>query len=177
MNAFEPMIEANCDPPPIRRLHPGEGPVFQALRLAAFAIDETCFASSLAEERAKPPGWFEDRVREGGLFIAERDGRALGMLGLALKTNAKEAHKGFIWSMFVLPEGRGQGLGAALMAAVLDHAAARGLESVHLAVVSTNAPAIAIYEAAGFERYGLEPRALKTAAGYTDDLLMWKRLL
>jgi ribosomal protein S18 acetylase RimI-like enzyme len=44
-------------------------------------------------------------------------------------------------------------------------------------MVSKNACAVALYQRAGFESYGLEPRALKTAAGvYTDDLLMWKLL-
>jgi len=64
----------------------------------------------------------------------------------------------------------------ALMAALLEEAQAR-FESVQLIVVSTNASAVALYQRAGFESYGLEPRALKTAAGvYTDDLLMWKLL-
>jgi ribosomal protein S18 acetylase RimI-like enzyme len=159
----------------IRRLSPGEGHVFQTLRIEAMRNDELSFASSLAEEQAKPAAWFEDRVLADGIFVAEVDGAAVGMVGMSPKASAKEAHKGFIYSMFVLPAGRGQGLGAALVEAVLAYAAER-VESVHLAVLSTNDTAIGLYERAGFERYGLEPRALKTGDRYTDDLLMWKRL-
>jgi ribosomal protein S18 acetylase RimI-like enzyme len=78
--------------------------------------------------------------------------------------------------MFVLPEARGKGVGQAMMAALLEESKAR-FESVQLIMVSKNACAVALYQRAGFESYGLEPRALKTAAGvYTDDLLMWKLL-
>jgi ribosomal protein S18 acetylase RimI-like enzyme len=62
------------------------------------------------------------------------------------------------------------------MAACLDYAR-DVVEIVQLVVVSTNAVAVALYEAAGFERYGFEPRALLQKDGrYTDDLHMWKRL-
>ncbi len=160
----------------IRRLQPGEGPVFQAIRLTAMHLDESSFGSTLAEEEAKPDSWFEDRVRADGVFVAEADGRILGMVAVGPKAPAKERHKGLVYSMFVLPEGRGRGLGAALMAACLDYAREVG-ESVQLVVVWTNTVAVSLYERAGFERYGFEPRALLQKDGrYTDDLHMWKRL-
>ncbi|MDO9335582.1 MAG: GNAT family N-acetyltransferase [Caulobacter sp.] len=160
----------------IRRLQPGEGPIFQAIRLTAMRLDESTFGSTLAEEEAKPDSWFEDRVRADGVFVAEADGQVVGMVAVGAKAPAKERHKGVVYSMFVLPDGRGRGLGAALMAACLDHAR-EVVEIVQLVVVSTNAVAVALYEAAGFERYGFEPRALlQTDGRYTDDLHMWKRL-
>lgn len=160
----------------IRRLQPGEGPLFQAIRLTAMRLDESTFGSTLAEEEAKPDSWFEERVRADGIFVAEADGKILGMIGVGPKAPAKERHKGVVYSMFVLPEGRGRGLGGALMAACLDYAR-EVVEIVQLVVVSTNSVAVSLYEGAGFERYGFEPRALHHADGrYTDDLHMWKRL-
>ena len=160
----------------IRRLQPGEGPVFQAIRLTAMRLDEVTFGSTLAEEEAKPASWFEERVRADGVFVAEADGQVLGMVAVGPKTPAKERHKGVVYSMFVLPEGRGRGLGGALMAACLDYAR-EVVEIVQLVVVSTNSVAVSLYEGAGFERYGFEPRALlQTDGRYTDDLHMWKRL-
>lgn len=160
----------------IRRLQPGEGPIFQAIRLTAMRLDEATFVSTLAEEQAKPDSWFEDRVAADGVFVAEADGRVLGMVAVGPKAAAKERHKGVIYSMFVLPEGRGKGIGGALMAACLDYAR-EVVEIVQLIVVSTNSVAVALYESAGFERFAFEPRALRHADGrYTDDLHMWKRL-
>ena len=160
----------------IQRLETGEGDVFRDIRLSAFRFAEDSFASSLAEELAKSTDWFETRVQQDAVFVARDAAGVLGVVGLSARTGSKEAHKGFVYSMFVLPEARGRGVGQALLAALIDEAKAR-FESIQLIVVSTNAPAIALYERAGFESYGLEPRALKTAAGvYTDDLLMWKPL-
>jgi hypothetical protein len=52
-------------------------------------------------------------------------------------------------------------------------AAARDLvEQVMLSVVEANETAIAMYERFGFHRYGTEPRALKSAAGYANQVLM-----
>lgn len=66
---------------------------------------------------------------------------------------------------------RGAGLGEALVARVLEHA--RGVvEEVRLSVVASNAAAVRLYEAAGFERYGLERRALKVAGRHHDEALM-----
>jgi ribosomal protein S18 acetylase RimI-like enzyme len=38
--------------------------------------------------------------------------------------------------------------------------------------VQDNAAAPALYRGLGFEAYGVEPRALKSAAGYADEVLM-----
>jgi ribosomal protein S18 acetylase RimI-like enzyme len=160
----------------VLRLEAGDGDVFRDIRLSAFRFAEDSFASSLAEELAKSTDWFETRVQQDAIFVARDASVILGVVGLSAKTGSKEAHKGFVYSMFVLPEARGRGVGQALLAALIEEAKAR-FESVQLIVVSTNASAVALYRRAGFESYGLEPRALKTAAGvYTDDLLMWKPL-
>ena len=61
------------------------------------------------------------------------------------------------------------------MARALDHARA-SVEEVRLSVVVPNAAAVRLYEAAGFERYGLERRALKVAGRHHDEALMAVRL-
>lgn len=50
------------------------------------------------------------------------------------------------------------------------------VEQLTLAVVRQNHAAIALYQQAGFVTYGIEPRALKTEAGYADEVLMGLRL-
>ena len=59
---------------------------------------------------------------------------------------------------------------------MLDHARGAAVEEVRLSVVSSNAAAVRFYEAAGFVAYGLEPRALKVAGVYHDEVLMAARL-
>ena len=61
------------------------------------------------------------------------------------------------------------------MAALLSHARAT-LEQVTLSVVAENTGAIALYQQLGFTAYGTEPRARKTAEGYSNMVLMVLRL-
>lgn len=84
---------------------------------------------------------------------------------------AKLRHKGVLWGMYVRPRARRAGLGAVLVRRVLDHA--RGaVEEVRLTVVSSNDAAARLYGAAGFEAFGVEPRALKVAGRYHDEVLI-----
>ena len=87
----------------------------------------------------------------------------------------KSKHKGVLWGMFVQPEFQGTGLGTALVARVVEHAA-RIVEELQLTVVATNTAAIRLYTRAGFKPYGLEQRALKVGEQYYDELLMTLRL-
>jgi ribosomal protein S18 acetylase RimI-like enzyme len=93
------------------------------------------------------------------------------MLACKRHDGAREIHKAFLWGFFVEPSHRRSGLASALMKAGLD-AAQTSVEQVLLTVVADNRPAIALYERFGFRPYGLEPRSLKTAGAYTDELLM-----
>ena len=89
---------------------------------------------------------------------------------------AKLRHKGLIWGVYVRPSARRAGLGMALLARVLDHARGGAVEEVRLSVVASNGAAIRFYEAAGFEAYGVERRALKVAGRYHNEVLMAARL-
>ena len=55
-----------------------------------------------------------------------------------------------IMSLAVVPELRGKGYGAEMLAAAMRWARMRSARTAWLQVVSTNAPAIAIYERFGF---------------------------
>lgn len=82
-------------------------------------------------------------------------------------------HKGSIWGVYVAPEGRGQGLGRALLDATLARARALpGLELILLGVVTENTAALALYRACGFVTYGVEPRALRVAGRAYDEALL-----
>ena len=89
----------------------------------------------------------------------------------------KTRHKANIYSVYVAPEAQGRGIARALLEQALAEARKqRGLEQIMLAVVTTNATAMRLYQSLGFERYGVEPRALKVAAQYFDEALMVLRL-
>lgn len=71
----------------------------------------------------------------------------------------------------------GMGIGTALLGEILRCAKIAGYEQAELEVVSTNAPAIALYKKLGFETTGTVPRALKYRDGtYADFLFMVREL-
>ena len=69
------------------------------------------------------------------------------------------------------------GIGTALLEEILTAAKSAGFEQAELEVVSTNAPAIGLYQKLGFASIGTMPHALKYKDGsYADFFLMVKRL-
>ena len=155
----------------VRLLQKDEGPIFRALRLEALTVDAATFASDAGVEAAKPTTWFEERIAEGviGAFVG---GELVGMAGCARQTSPKQAHKAMLFGMYLRRAHRGSGLAGRMVSAVIDHARAAGCERLLLACNAGNSGAIRLYEAAGFEQYGIEPRALKHPDGaYSDDAL------
>lgn len=62
--------------------------------------------------------------------------------------------EGQITNVAVHPEHRGQGLGLAIVLALIKHAKAERLASITLEVRVSNAPAISLYRKVGFEEVG-----------------------
>ncbi len=159
--------------PEIRRLSVSDAAEYRKLRLSGLRAHPEAFGAAWEEEAAQPLAWFADRLDRnvifGGGLVAASVPR--GVAGFYVSDSAKQRHKGVLWGMFVQPEARGTGLGPALVARVLEHAR-QTVEEVRLTVVATNTAAIRLYERAGFERYGVERRALKVGDDYHDEVLM-----
>ena len=92
-------------------------------------------------------------AKGGAIFMAHRDGEAVGCVGLiALADGGFEVAK-----MTVSEAARGTGLGKALMAACIDHARSAGAPRLYLESNSSLAPALALYRAAGFVQLPARP--------------------
>jgi [ribosomal protein S18]-alanine N-acetyltransferase len=77
-----------------------------------------------------------------------------------------------ILTVAVLPPARRKGLGAQLVAACLDEAAAAHVRRLHLEVGASNAAARAPYARAGFAEAGRRPGYYRRVNGRDDALLM-----
>lgn len=157
----------------LRRLGADDAAGYRGLRLHGLAEHPEAFGASWEDEAERPLPWFAERLERNAVFGGWAAGGAelAGVAGLAVPDAAKLRHKGVLWGMHVRRGFRRAGLGAALLARVLDHA--RGaVEEVRLSVVLSNAAAVRLYEAAGFETYGVERRALRVAGRYHDEALM-----
>lgn len=165
--------------PAIRRLRPADAAAFQALRLAALLESPTAFGSSHAEECGRSLDQVARSlgVGAGRVMFGTFAGDALvGLVGIGRESSAKEQHRGFIRSMYVRPDRRGQGIARALLQAAVDHAWAQpGLRQLHLEVTAGNAAAIALYTAFGFAQVGMTPAALCVDGVDLDELQMFCR--
>src|SRR5215217_8285706 len=110
----------------IRRLVAAEAAEYRELRLEGLGGHPEAFGAAWEEEAARPVAWFAERLERNAVFgawAAFDGGRTLaGIAGLLVPDAAKLRHKGVLWGMYVRPRARGMGMGAALVARVLDHA-------------------------------------------------------
>jgi len=159
----------------VRKLTEGDLEAFWTLRLQALTDNPEAFGSTYDETVARGKESILQRLRQGdGMFyLGAFEETLVGMVGFRREEGTKDRHKGLVFSMFVLPEKRGHGIGKALMRELIAQAKQlSGLEQLHLAVVTTNRAACRLYRSLGFEVYGTTPRALKLGEQYWDEDLM-----
>jgi ribosomal protein S18 acetylase RimI-like enzyme len=155
----------------IRRLQAADVEDYRTIRLASLQTDPDAFGSDYGVELTHPIESFVERLASSIVFGAYAGVRIVGVSAFRQEVAPKECHKGVVWGVYVQPDARGQGVAAALIAAVID--SARDLmEQLTLTVVQGNTAAIALYHRFGFKVYGVEPRARKHPGGYVDKVLM-----
>ena len=124
-----------------------------------------------------PLSWWAKRAAdpEGqsvafGAFSGEQ---LVGTVALEFSSKPKTKHKSLLIGMYVLESYRGKSVGRQLVGAAIAYAEARpGLVLVTLTGTEGNAPAIALYESAGFRVFGVEPLAILTPSGYKGKVHM-----
>jgi ribosomal protein S18 acetylase RimI-like enzyme len=148
--------------------------------LDAYARHPDAFTSSAGERSALPLSWWQARLdteplaKEIVFGAFAGDGTLCGAAGLGFETREKARHKAQLFGMVVLAQQRSQGVGAALVDAVLAEARSReGIRLVQLTVTDGNESAQRLYERHGFVPFGIEPLAVAVGAGYVAKVHMW----
>ncbi|HQU01250.1 MAG TPA: GNAT family N-acetyltransferase [Acetobacteraceae bacterium] len=98
-------------------------------------------------------------VPERELFVGRMDGVIYGaaQLGRPARNNEAQAFSATLMHNFVSPYARGHGLARLLIRRVEEGARALGYHALNLDVRASQGAAIALYEAAGFIRWGTHP--------------------
>lgn len=132
----------------IQRLRGAQWQRLRSVRLAALAEAPEAFGSTLADaERLGEADWREQLERLA-TFVAVDVGEDVGMARGSLHDG--DAGDAYLISMWVAPQARGRGIGAALIHAVVTWAAEAGCRRVLLDVADDNRAAVALYRQAGF---------------------------
>ena len=143
-------------PPAIRTLHPADWPVYRDLRLRALADAPYAFCSTYAEESQRGDDAWTARLaapalgayQQGWPFAAELDGTPVGLAWV--KMDAGNAASASLYQVWVAPEARGRGVGAALINAAIEWARARRAHVLRLDVTAGDGAAARLYRRMGF---------------------------
>ncbi|MBM9459743.1 ribosomal protein S18-alanine N-acetyltransferase [Nocardioides sp. zg-536] len=132
----------------MRPATPADVPAIVALEAEAFPLDP--WSHNLVSEGVR------DALPTVSYLVAEEPGSGEGLVGYAvLSLVVPDAE---LQRIAVVPHCRRSGTGAALLAAVREHAADAGATRLLLEVREDNAAAIALYAAHGFAELGRRPR-------------------
>jgi len=98
-----------------------------------------------------------------------------GVVGVERYGNKIEKHKVRLWGPYVNSSIRGNGVGTCLIEKALEFAfTIDGVEIVTLETISESSSAIALFNKQGFERTGVQSKALCYEGKYADLIYMQK---
>ena len=168
------------------------GPAF-GVRAADLA-DAAALVALASAVGAEPEGWLltDRRWRSVGderryvrsvrrhpdaaLLVAEAHGAIVGRLSISRDPHPSSAHVADV-GLMVAASHRRHGVGAALLDGAERWARGAGISKLELHVFPHNAPAIALYEKAGYAREGYRRRHYRRPDGrFVDAVLMAKQL-
>lgn len=111
------------------------------------------------------------------MLIAEVEGVHVGNCSVSSLGNCLRYKHRCSMAIALYQEYCGLGIGKQMMRTALDVAKKCGYEQAELEVVTTNEPAIHLYQSLGFEIYGEQKHSMKYKDGsYADEYLMMKKL-
>ncbi len=159
----------------IRQLTESDVEIYRALRLKSLRESPHAFTNSAEEFSQRTTDSIAHQFRAGENFTlgAFEDKPLAGMVGFYREIALKLRQKGYIVSMYVLPDYRSQGIARALLVDAITRARRLpALKQLLLGVVVTQTAAKRLYESLGFTVYGREPDAVKIGDEYFDEELM-----
>jgi RimJ/RimL family protein N-acetyltransferase len=137
----------------IRRLSPGEGALYRAVRLEALRDSPEAFSSRYEDAVARSEQSWADQADSSATgsnratFVTIED-RPVGLA--ALYRDEEDSNVGELAQMWVAPEVRGESVAADLLFEVFRWAGFNGISHVKAEVVKSNTRALRFYEKFGF---------------------------
>jgi ribosomal protein S18 acetylase RimI-like enzyme len=159
----------------IKRLPPDRWQDYKTLRLNALKNEPTAFGASYEDEVA----FSEDewKKRSSNAIFALVNGKPVGIVVFVFEKGAKTKHIANLFSVYVEPFSRGQGIGKKL----LEHALSlisdnKEIVKVKLSVNPRQEAAVKLYGEMGFLVVGQMKKELKIESQFYDELIMEKML-
>ena len=158
----------------ISPLHPSDWPAVRRIYEEGIATGEATFETAAP---ADWESWVAGKRLDCRLVARSADGRVLGWAALS-PTSKRPAYAGVCEvSIYVAAEARGQGVGSALMAALVTAAQSAGIWTLQSSVFPENEATIALHLRHGFRILGRRERIAQLHGVWRDTLLLERREL
>jgi len=144
---------------------------------AVIAIYAQGIASGNATLETAVPDWshWHTSHRRDCRFVARLDGAVVGWTAIG-RYSSREVYAGVAWeSVYVAEAARGEGVGRALLDALIPASEAAGVWTLMAGVLVDNAASLALHERVGFRRVGVQERIGRDAAGRWRDVALLER--
>lgn len=127
--------------------------------------------------RDQTDDWLADTLgADGALVLATVDGVVRAMGTWRRESAAVFRHSAELGKVMAHPSARGLGLGRRVVAALIEHARAAGIEILTLGVRGNNHGSIQLYEELGFRESGRLPNRIAVGDERFDDVHMMLQL-
>lgn len=167
----------------IRATTEADAEAFRDLRLRGLRDHPEAYGADADEMAGRTLQEWREMMRNGAvnnsgaLFVAEVEGALVGITRVVRDSEGRKVrHTADIFSVYVRPDMRGQGIADALLHASEDWARTQGIHQIKLSVTTVNTAAIRCYVRNGFQVYGVDPDVIAWNGQFYSELLMVKRL-
>jgi ribosomal protein S18 acetylase RimI-like enzyme len=158
----------------VRVARPSDQDALVAMERSAWTA-QSGFPSVIQASSLPGVGFFSDANPPQVHLVAELHDAVVGYIRLKPPTSLPEnAHVLHVSGIAVRPDARRRGIAAALMTAAEPFARNCGAVKISLRVLSTNKPAMALYERLGYVREGVLRGEFIIDGQYVDDVMMAK---
>ena len=153
----------------VRAISPDDLDAWWQLRLKSLHDHPDAFGSDYETARQEGPKYAERGFFNTGssrLFAAFTVDGKLVAQAATFAESGKRNHIAHVVSVYTHPDHRGHGLASRLVQACIDHLQSfADITSIRISVNADNAAALHTYRKLGFEVWGEEPDAIRTADG------------
>ena len=158
----------------VRVLSVDEWELYREMRLRALTESPDAFVADAATEQGYDEQLWRDRMERSARLAVESAGAPVGIASVRMKDDLFD-DAAELFSLWVTPELRGEGVAAKLVVAASEAAERKGARQLVYWVGTDNAPAVAFASSYGFRptEYRREPRTESAReAGIEEELAM-----
>ena len=146
---------------------------YRDLRLEALSCDFVAFGSSYEEENNFSEEEWKRRVKNA--LFAVSNNKPIGVIVCIQEEKSRTKHVANIYSVYVSPQFREQGVGKQLMSAILNKINKnQTIVKVKLMVNPLQKAAVHLYQSHGFEIVGTLRKEMYVNGKFYDELIMEK---